>query len=231
VPYSPEDILTEFVEAARQDRRPPPFPRFTRLPSDEGDRFIAASDVERAAMRQAHVERRAELASAGLARDEQPPPRSVRASRPNKLTPTIRQRIRSMERTGISDREIARRLDVSRATIARSRREPRKLGRPVTKMRTMVEAFIERLRKHGLIKRVRMLCHGREIPEDDLGSLHEGKNPLACMARVDLSFVLFRTMGWTPKKIAELFGPGFLRSDIEAWLEGRGVRPEEFLPR
>jgi hypothetical protein len=91
----------------------------------------------------------------------------------------------------------------------------------------MAKAFVKRLKREKLLKQVEMMCHGRDVPEDAT-LVHEGAIPGACLVRVDISVVLFVTRGWTPGQIAKLFGPGFNRSDVATWLEGRNylVLPE-----
>jgi len=97
-------------------------------PRDEADRFIEATPTERSAIRRRYAaEAKARLRAALSA-----PRPLTRAIRPDQLTPALRLHIRSALRVGVSAREMARRLNVSRATILRALREPLKRGRPRT---------------------------------------------------------------------------------------------------
>lgn len=63
-------------------------------------------------------------------------------------------------------------------------------------------AFIARLQKENLVGRARMICHGRDIPENP----EELLCPSNEEARVDLVVALFVTQRWDPSRIARLFG-------------------------
>lgn len=88
--------------------------------------------------------------------------------------------------------------------------------------RKEVAPFLARLKKARLTKHVRMICHGRDIPEDVLGIVR-GATHEERMARMDLCFYLHVSRGWSPARIAELLGDGFIVGDVCAWLSGRGI--------
>ncbi len=81
--------------------------------------------------------------------------------------------------------------------------------------------FAARLKKARLTKQVRMICHGRDIPED-VNLIGFGVDLASRMARMDLCFHLFVSRGWKPRAIAELLGNGTVVGDVCAWLSARG---------
>ena len=125
------------------------------LPEDDAAaRFLRASEEERERMR-AEAAREEERKRA-IARDMPKP--LARATRPWKIDPSTRAKIRAMAKV-MSEREIARRLNVTRATISRAiHQEPKKAGRPradgKTEKKTMAEKR-EHSRKYEKRKRMK----------------------------------------------------------------------------
>lgn len=130
------------------------------LPKDDAAaRFLAASEEERERMREEaerERERRREIAR------DMPKPLG-REVRPWKIDPSTRAKIRAMAKV-MSEREIARRLNVTRRTVSNAiHNEPKKAGRPrrdgKQEKRTMAE-IREYSRKHEQRKRVKKHLEG-----------------------------------------------------------------------
>lgn len=94
-----------------------------RHPPDDADRFLSASAEEQEHMRQTMRPKPRAEADAPAAR---PRPKDVR---PRKLE-DLRARIVALLARGFSQREAARMVNVSRATIARALRPAKPWGRP-----------------------------------------------------------------------------------------------------
>lgn len=95
----------------------------------EADAFLDATEEERERLRKKYETDRVRLRAAAVAAPRPLP----REQRPDKIDDKLRGYIQQAVRVGVSQRELARRLNVSRATIDRALKPKARRGRPPTR--------------------------------------------------------------------------------------------------
>ena len=202
--------------------------RWLRATPEEREQIrVELEEEHRARLARAHVEAETLLALAPVAKKRDG----------HYLHPSDYERIRSLARAGLSQREIAKRMNVSRPTIARAlERDRKKVGRPRADGKlekvTMAEK-VKQNRERRFLKNVSAWCEeyetkakvvavGRDLdPKQWAAVLLNPKTEDERAARADFVFWLRHVRSVAPKWIGVMLD--MTPAEVEASIAGRIV--------